>query len=72
VEVFDNSRFTKLDNAVRMHFSKLGEDRLKELMGYNIIKMKELEQKLEDQVNKLSQQKEKYKALEQKIQCSTK
>lgn len=64
-------RFTKLDNVVRMHFAKLGEEKLKELMGYNITRMKELEARLEQQVKRLSEQKEKYKALEQKIQSNT-
>ncbi|KAL0490286.1 dynamin, partial [Acrasis kona] len=60
---FLNPIFTEMDNAVRVHFTEMGNDKLKELMGVQMAKLKRHKEGLTDVVNKLSAQKEKFQNL---------
>lgn len=62
-----NFRFTNLDNFIRYHFSSMGEDKLQELMGYDVIKLKKQEAKLVKQLEHLKEQTSKFKEFEMKF-----
>jgi succinate dehydrogenase flavin-adding protein (antitoxin of CptAB toxin-antitoxin module) len=60
---FLNPIFTEMDNAIRMHFTEMGSDRVKELMGVQILKLKKYKESLTDIVQKLTVQREKFHSL---------
>lgn len=52
-----------MDSAIRMHFQAMGADKLKEILGVQIIKLKKQVTIVEEQLKKLSVHRDKFKTL---------
>lgn len=60
---FLNPIFTEMDNMIRCYFTSMGGDRLKEMMGIQIVQLRNTKARLEDVIQKLSAQRDKFQNL---------
>ncbi|KAF0974485.1 hypothetical protein FDP41_006517 [Naegleria fowleri] len=61
--------FTNMDNNIRVHFSNMGADKLRDLMGHRASYLRQHIPPLQDQVNKLTQHKQMFEALAEQFQA---